>query len=166
MNECPHMFDLDPKLVIALRELQDLSVNDPNVDRSLIDLDNKSVARFALKVNAELQSRSFLSSKAFVVVIRRSFSSKALVQVDVGGADVDEAELRRSQAAESLLGFQSPRAGGYRDPHVLLGIQLFPKAHGQCFGNPKSDSRKLKASFYNNSHGLCDNLFIFCRTSR
>lgn len=43
MDECPHMFDLDAKLIKALRELQDISANDPTVNRSLIDLDNKSV---------------------------------------------------------------------------------------------------------------------------
>ena len=40
MNEFPHMFDLDPQLVNALKGLQNASLNDPKVDPSLIDRSN------------------------------------------------------------------------------------------------------------------------------
>ena len=41
MKEFPHMFDLDQNLVNALHHLQEISLPDPDVDTTLIDLHNK-----------------------------------------------------------------------------------------------------------------------------
>jgi len=41
IKEFPHMFDIDQKLVNALKNLQEISKDDPDVDKTLIDLNDK-----------------------------------------------------------------------------------------------------------------------------